>query len=149
MKVSDDALLIAVWQQMVRATARGSIDHYVGNRKGIRDESMRCYAQDIHIVSRHALDVPLSLGHLRKRLVRLIDSGRLQWVVHGCTFWINDDRAKGVFEYARDWWAKAGVPSGFDQERKACRCKVIEGYDYLADQLEQELLTMFGHGATV
>lgn len=144
MKVSDDELMSAVWRQMVRATARGSIDHYVGNRKGIRDESMRCYAQDIHIVSRHVLAVTLSLGHLRKRLVRLIESGRCKWVVHGCTFWIDDARAKEVFEYSSDWWAKAGVPEGFDQERKACRCRVVEGYDYLADQLESELMDIFG-----
>lgn len=144
MKVSDEELLAAIWREQVRTTARGCVDHYVGGRKGLCGESSQHYAQDIHIVSRERLGVPLSKGQLRKRLVRLIEGGKAQWSVGDCTFWLNNDKAKEVFSYARAWWTDRGVPSGFDEETRGMRCVTIEGFDDLAIQLAEELLGKFG-----
>lgn len=148
-KVSDEELLRAIWLLQVRTTARGCIDNYVGDRKGLASASSRKYAQDIHIISRSNLSVPLSNGHLRKRLVRLIDQGKVQWSLRNCTFWIDNELAKDVFDYACDWWANNGVPSGYDENSESMRCKKIDDFDSLVDRLENELVEKFGkfHGA--
>jgi hypothetical protein len=144
-KVSDEELLAAIWLLQVRNTARGCISNYVGNRKGITSQSMQNYAQDINLMSREKLGVQLSNGHLRKRLIHLIEGGLVQWSVRSCSFWINNEKAKEIFDYACEWWANHGVPSGYDQERKAMRCEIIEGFDDLAEKLEKDLVERFGN----
>ncbi|MGZ4968074.1 MAG: hypothetical protein ACXV8O_01545 [Methylobacter sp.] len=144
MKVTDEELIKAIWILQVKKSARGCIHNYIGDRKGVASESHLKYSQDIHIMSRHQLGVDLSNGHLRKRLVTLIESGAVQWSTNQCSFWINNEKAKEVFDYACDWWSNQGVPSGYDQERKAMRCEKIEEFDDLATQLEEDLVLMFG-----
>ncbi len=145
MKVTDRKLLQAVWHAMVRQTAKGCVDNYFGDRKSLKTESSRMYGQTLHITHRKGIDVPLSDGYLRKRLVRLIESGQLKWTLPDCTFWIDTEVSKDVFDYAQHWWAQRGVMSGIDQDTKAVRCAQVEGFDALALQLEEELLERFGN----
>lgn len=144
-KVSDEELLNAIWLLQVRKTAKGCINNYFGGLSGLKSDSSRRYASDIHLVcDRHQIDVDLSSGHLRKRLIQLIDGGFLQWGTRKCTFWIDSEKAKEVFDYAVSWWQSKGVPSGYDQDKKSMRCEKIEGFDELVKELEEELVYVFG-----
>lgn len=143
-KVTDEELLAAVWRKQIEATARGAISKYVGSRFGLAGESLRRYGQDCHIISRERLGIPLSAGHLRKRIVRLIDQGRMAWVTHDCTFWIDCPHLQAAYQHATRWWEAKGVPGGFDEERKAMRCVPLDNFESLVTQLKSELLSIFG-----
>lgn len=144
-KVSDEELLNAIWLLQVRKTANGCTDNYFGDLKALKSDNHRRYAQDIHMtMDRHKINVDLSSGYLRRRIIRLINNGFVQWGTYKCTFWIDSEKAKEVFDYAVQWWSSNGVPSGYDQDKKAMRCKKIEGFDELVKELEEELVCVFG-----
>lgn len=144
MKVTDKQILDAIWRRMIINTARGAVSRYVGGFYGLAGDRMRRYGQDLHIISRAALGVPLSHGHLRKRIIALINAGELQWLTHDCTYWINCERSLEVWNRATDWWASRGVPGGYDNDKGGMRTAPLENFAELADQLERELLFEFG-----
>ena len=143
MKVTDAEILSAIWRAQVKATAKGVICNYVGGVKGVEGKSSQHYAQDLHIVSRERLGIPLTKGHLRKRLVSLIGTGDLCWSVHNCTFWRKNYMADVVFDYAVKWWTERGVPSGYDKVEKRMRTAYVDDFDGKLAQLESELFERF------
>ncbi|MCY1396457.1 hypothetical protein D3C76_507940 [compost metagenome] len=147
MKVTDDELLAAVWRRMVIGTARGTVTRYVGGKIGLAGNDMRSYGQDIHIIDRERLGIPLSSGHLRKRLIALVEAGLLRWVVRDCTFWLDCMRGLDVWRRASDWWSAKGVPGGYEKGQ-GMRTVRLENFDSLVKQLETELLAEFGEYRT-
>jgi hypothetical protein len=144
MKVTDAEILQAIWRKQVKTTAKGVIVNYMGGGKGLEGKRSQHHAQDIHIVSREGLELPLSRGHLRKRLVAIIGTGDLCWSVHGCTFWRKNAMADEVFDYAIQWWSERGVPSGYDEAGKRMRTARVDDFDVKVAQLETELIERFG-----
>ncbi|MGH8421890.1 MAG: hypothetical protein ACRER3_05970 [Pseudomonas fluorescens] len=144
MKVSDAEILKAIWRQQVKITAKGVVCSYASGRKGVEGKSSQHYVQDMHIVSRERLGIPLSGGHLRKRLIALIGTGDLCWSVHNCTFWRKNAIADEVFDYAVQWWTERGVPTGYDEVDKRMRTAHVDGFEGKVAQLEGELLVQFG-----
>lgn len=144
MKVSDNEIIAAVWRRMVIATARGAISKYVGGTYGLAGDLMRGYGQDCSMVGRKSLGVPLSNGHLRRRLISLIDSGRLQWAICDCTFWIDCDRTTAMYQRATEWWISQGVPGGYCDVKKGMRTAPLDDFDELVKQLEDALMAEFG-----
>lgn len=143
MMVTDQEIVRAVWLGMVKATARGAVCRYVGGRYGLNSESSRYHGQDIHILGRGRLGIPLGNAHLRRRIVGLINSGQLKWTIHECAFWIDCQRAIEVWSRAIGWWADKGIPSGYEEGR-GMRCLAMDDFDQRVVELEQILLDEFG-----
>ena len=147
MKVTNAEILQAIWRAQVKRTAKGVIDNYFGGNKGLKGDSDqdRHYSQYLSMVSRGALGIPLSKGHLAYRLKALIGVGALQWFGRpGNAYEFRTDAATDVFHFARKWWEERGVPSGFDKQNQRSRTARIDDYENLAAQLERELLERFG-----
>ncbi len=144
MKVTDEQLLDAIWRRMVLSTAKGSVSTYIGGRYGLAGDGHRHYGQDCHIISRKSLGLPLSYGHLRKRIISLINAGRLKWITHDCTYWIECERSLEVWNRATAWWAEKGVPGGWDAENQRMRTAPLNDFQGLADELASILLAEFG-----
>jgi hypothetical protein len=144
MKVTDEQLLDAIWRRMVINTATGAVSTYIGGRYGLAGDSLRHHGQDCHITSRAALGLPLSHGHLRKRIIALIGAGRLKWLTHDCTYWIECERSLEVWNRATAWWAGKGVPGGWDKENQRMRTTPLNDFRGLADELVRTLLEEFG-----
>ncbi len=147
MKVPDSEILRAIWRAQVKKTASGLITNYVGGGKALSSGDSQRYAQGLHMISRRAWGVPLSYAQLRRRTIALIKDSSLPWRsdFNGSTIWIDDQRAKDVFEFARQWWRDQGVPEGFDEERKCMRTVQVDGFGEKVEQLEAELLERFGN----
>ena len=147
MKVPDTEILQAIWRAQVKKTANGVICNYVGGGKALNGSDSQRYAQGLHMISRRAWGVPLGYAQLRRRIIALIKSSPLPWGsdFNGATFWINDQRAKDVFEFARQWWRDQGVPEGFDEQRKRMRTVQVNEFGEKVEQLEAELLERFGN----
>lgn len=147
MKVTDAEILKAVWRAQVKRTARGVITNYVGGSKGLtgdRDQD-RHYAQYQSMISRGGLGIQLSNGQLARRLKALIDGDVLHWCGRpGNAYEFRTEAAMNVFRFARNWWAERGVPSGFDEINKCMRTIRLTDYESLAEQLERELIEVFG-----
>jgi hypothetical protein len=147
MKVTDAEILKAVWLAQVKRTARGAIDNYIGGGKGLKNDSEqdRHFAQYQSMISRGNLGLPLSNGQLARRLKALIGSHGLKWRDgQSNSYEFMTDAAMDVFRYARSWWAEYGVPSGFDEINKCMRTIRLTDYESLAEQLERELIEVFG-----
>lgn len=144
MKVSDADILKAIWREQVKRTARGVIENYVGERKGLRSESSKRYSQALYMIGRAGLNVPLSKGHLGKRLKQLIGTVEgLEWFGRpGNSYQFVGERPDEVFTYAWHWWSARGVPDGYEPG-KGCRCVKVENFDQLAADLELELVGKF------
>jgi hypothetical protein len=147
MKVTDAEILKAVWRAQVKRTARGVITNYVGGSKGLtgdRDQD-RHFAQYQSMISRGGLGIQLSNGQLARRLKALIHGDVLHWCGRpGNAYEFRTEAAMNVFRYARSWWAECGVPSGFDEINKCMRTIRLIDYESLAEQLERELIEVFG-----
>ncbi|OBY90704.1 hypothetical protein A6723_020975 [Pseudomonas sp. AU11447] len=145
-RVTDEQLLDAVWRRQIEVTARGAITRYIGGLYAISGDSWRRYGQELHIMDRDKLGISLSWGHIRRRLVRLIEAGRIAWATSQCTFWIDSPRMEEAYQYATAWWTARGVPSGYDEKQKCMRTvKIPEpAAEALQNTLSAELLARFG-----
>ncbi|RBL69834.1 hypothetical protein C3E98_019270 [Pseudomonas sp. MWU13-2625] len=146
MKVTDEEILQAIWRAQVKKTANGVITNYVGGGKALSGSDSQRYAQGLHMISRRAWGVPLSYAQLRRRTLTLIKARSIPWHTgfNGSIIWIDDQRAKAVFEFARQWWRDQGVPEGFDEQRKRMRTVQVDEFGEKVEQLEAELLERFG-----
>ncbi len=143
--VTNYEIKLAVWHNQLKKTADGALVNYHGGHKRVARPDHQHYGQDHHIIERHTLDIPLSKGHLRKRLVALIDAGGLSWVVPNCTFVIKSAKADQAWQYAREWWLALGVPvEQLSGERLPA--VQIDDYETKLTKLQGELLARFGGG---
>jgi len=151
MKVTDEEILQAIWRAQVKKTANGVITNYVGGGKALSGSGSgsgsQRYAQGLHMISRRAGGVPLSYAQLRRRTLALIKGSSIPWRTdfNGSIIWIDDQRAKDVFEFARQWWRDKGVPEGFDEQRKRMRTVQVDEFGEKVEELEAELLKRFGN----
>ena len=147
MKVTDEEILQSIWRAQVKKTANGVITNYVGGGKALSGSDSQRYAQGLRMISRRAWGVPLSYAQLRRRTLALIKARSIPWRAdfNGSIIWIDDQRAKDVFEFARQWWRDQGVPEGFDEQRKRMRTVQVDEFGEKVEQLEAELLERFGN----
>jgi hypothetical protein len=147
MKVTDAEILKAIWREQIKKTAHGVIDNYIGGTKSVSYGQFRQgYAQNLYMISRQQLGLPLSKGHLGRRLKALISSGGpLQWDGReGNAYHFKCKASDDVYAAAREWWAGKGVPTGFDEENKRTRTALVDDFDGKVAQLQQDLLSKFG-----
>lgn len=148
MKVTDAEILQAIWRAQVKKTARGVVDNYIGGTKGLKRDSEqdRHYSQYQCMIGRGNLGIALGKGQLARRLKALIGGENLQWQGSpGHVYEFRTEAAMDVFRFARIWWAGHGVPSGWDADNQCMRTMLLDNYDTLAAQLEQELLERYGN----
>lgn len=147
MKVTDAEILKAIWREQIKKTAHGVIDNYINGNKSVSYGQFRQgYAQNLYMIGRQQLDLPLSKGHLSRRLKALISNGGpLQWDGReGNAYHFKGESADTIYAHARDWWADQGVPTGFDEENKCTRTAPVADFDGKVALLQQEMLTKFG-----
>lgn len=145
MKVTDAEILQAIWRQQVIRTASGVITNYVGNHKGLCSKDSQWFAQMQYMISRAVLGLPLSKGHLGRRLKALIGEDGLEW--HGRPgngYRFVGARTDEVFETAINWWSEQGVPGGYDADAKCMRTVFVDQFDEKVVELERYLLNRFG-----
>lgn len=143
--VYDCDIVEAVWARMIYKTARGAVCRYAGNVYNIQGLRSRGYVQATHICSRKSLGINLSNGHLRKRIVALINEGRLNWAHHELTFWIDCEQALDMFEEATAWWQEQGVPDTFNPDKRGYDTVSLPDFERQASELEAILVAKYGN----
>lgn len=119
MKLSDGALVQAIWENQLRLLSRGVIDFYVGGGVGVckDDEFNYQFASSEHRNSRDRVTTEIGRQQLLSRLRALRDRGTIQVYKGGCdllTFMLPGGMAREAFHDARNWWLSQGVPTGFE-----------------------------------
>ncbi|MCG7551341.1 hypothetical protein [Pseudoalteromonas sp. Of7M-16] len=112
MKISDDALLQAIWQLQLKMLSKRVVSRscYVGCSVVQNDEYNYKSQSDMSMHLCHRVSDKIGKQQIRKRIKRLITFGLVDWAYQNLTFHINSPQAKQAFEYARAFWLSHGVP---------------------------------------
>lgn len=143
MKVTDDALLQAVFRQTLKNLPHCAIQRYVGSRVSLADDRQFRSAIRLLAANRKYLQCGLSDSRCLIRLRQLVDSGYLQSdeVRHlaepGRTFWywLPELAMKSVWVRARAILADCGLP---DSRTPVLMPTAESLADSVAEQLAEE-----------
>ena len=111
MKISDDGLLQAIWHYQLVKLSSGILDRYVGERYRLTSDDDYGFgkASGIHRIERQKITDKLGKQQIQKRILRLINSGCIDWYYRDLTFLINTKQAKDAFQFARKFWTDKGI----------------------------------------
>ncbi|BBB29338.1 hypothetical protein [Neptunomonas japonica] len=146
MKITDENLLNAVWENQMRLLAKGVLHKYNGGFYGVvcDDEYWLFASMAEHMASRQRITDLIKKPHLRSRIARLILEKKI-YSVYGkslLTFCINSDHAKAAFKDARQFWLSSGVPEGYSEGK--ANVVSLPYFDVLADECESMLINKYG-----
>lgn len=133
MRISDEELLQAMWENQLRLLSSRVLYTYFGGRYGlVADEEFWFKSvSSEHRISRQNITELIGSQQLMKRIRGLCKQGDVKDShSDSLTFFIDGENAKKAFQEARHWWLEQGVPEGF--ENGACRTVAME-----ADKIER------------
>jgi len=144
-KITDNELLQAIWENQLRRLSTAVVHRYIGGTFGICMNNQFWYqaASSEHVRSRHRIQTPIGPGQLRTRLRALANARRIATDFHQTygsflTFYIDTLTALQAFNDARQFWLDNGVPEG-QRDGKQNTAPVPE-LDALAEQCAAMLL---------
>lgn len=149
-KITDDELMLAIWKNQLRRLATGVLHHYIGGEYGLVNDDRYWYlaASSEHILNRHRVTDVVTKMHLRKRIVDLIQKGRVHspYGEDVLTFCVDCGDAKRAFEDARDFWLSKGVPQGMTDGK--CNTAKIDRFCELVKECQDMLEDKYGQSAS-
>ena len=142
MKISNDALIQAIWTYQLKTLSKGVLHHYVGGKFGVVDTGWFLNASGIHTCERHLITDKLGKQQVYKRIRDLIKLNYIDWAHKPNTFFIETLQAKQAFASARDFWLSKGVPTGFIDGKS--QCVPLENHSELVNQCFELLKLQHG-----
>ena len=117
-KITDKELLIAIWERQISQLSHRVISNFIGGNIAVCDGDKTYYEFSSHIsqTSRHLLTNKIGPKQLLKRIRLLNENGLLKIDRYGA-FYIDNSESFEAFKFARNWWCKAGVPTGYSKEK--------------------------------
>ena len=127
MKISESELLQAVWDLQIKNASEDVLHRYVngGHSVAQNDRFWLSSSTSVHTCSRHKITSLIGKQQIYKRIRLMISKGAIEWKHKDCTFGIkNEEMNKSLFEDARNFWLKLGVPTGFENGK--CNTAIVD-----------------------
>lgn len=139
MKVTDDELMLAIFERHLERIPYQMLNHFVGGCYGLCDLEIEQYGIGhlfyITATEREAINVKLSYSHMLNRIKDLIAKGKLKarFTVDGSLnyFFIDSPNMINAIGIAYEFWLNAGVPRGYCENGKGMRSIKLENYGEL------------------
>lgn len=146
-KITDTALLDAIWIEQLKVTARGPVGHYVGDTYGLMwgerygRDSWKYHGVTQSRAHRERITDLITPAQILKRLRDLKTKGLIEFYLGDiksfCTFHIDSPQAKKAWDVAYSFWQEKGL-SGVSGESIP-----LSNPDELKAECEQLLLDNF------
>lgn len=151
MKVTDDALLLAIFERHLERIPAQMINHFVGRKYGLRDLKIETNGVGslfyITAAERGQLNVKLSHSHKLSRIKDLVAKGKLKARLLADDslnyFYLDTPTMINAIGATYEFWLKQGVPSGWCNETQSMRCIALDNFDALCQECTDRLKTEF------
>lgn len=148
MKITDNELLDAIWEQQLRSIASDVLHRYMGGGIGLCDtgETWYRYSCDLHIRCRENLTKKIGGKQLLTRIKKLARYNQIETLMstknHSVlTYMIECPASREAFETSRNFWLEKGVPD--DSNDKGRNTTKDVDYKALIPECEELLLNKF------
>jgi hypothetical protein len=129
MKITEGELLQSVWDLQIKNASEDVLHRYTNGGHGVakNDIFWLSSSTSVHICSRHKITNLIGKQQIFKRIRKMISKGSIEWKHKDCTFGIkNNELNKSLFEDARNFWLKLGVPTGFENGK--CNTAIVDNF---------------------
>lgn len=146
MKINDEQLMQMIWINQLRCLSRGVLHNYVGGGVGLcnDDDFWFSHASGESRIGRHRVAKSIGKQQLLNRIRKLSKSGDIKFPGE-LIFYIDGDKAKSAFNFARYFWLKNGVPEGMENGR--CRTAVVD-VDELSEKCFEALKSEYAQNTS-
>lgn len=153
MKVTDDALLLAIFERHLERIPAQMINRFVGRQYGLRDLKLeKNGVGDLFYITsaeRGQINVKLSHSHKLSRIKDLVAKGKLKARLLADDslnfFYLDTPTMINAIGAAYEFWLSKNVPSGWCNDAQAMRCIALDNFDELCqectDMLKDEFLS--------
>lgn len=120
MKITDEQLLDAIWENQLRILPKGVLNNYIGGSVNVccDERNWHVYSSEEHRMSMERITNKIGRKQLISRIRSLIKNGSLYCSMSDykglfTTFMIDNKKALEAFKAARQFWLDKGVPTGY------------------------------------
>lgn len=151
MKVTDDELLLAIFERHLERIPAQIINCFVGREYGLRDLNIETDGVGalfyITSAERVQLNVKLSHSHKLSRIKDLVAKGKLKARLLADDslnfFYLDTPTMINAIGAAYEFWLSKGAPSGWCEKEQAMRCIKLENFDALCQECTDSLKAEF------
>lgn len=151
MKVTDDELLLAIFERHLERMPSQIVNHFVGRQYGLRDLQIETQGVGslfyITATERNQINVKLSHSHKLSRIKDLVAKGKLKARLLADDslnfFYLDTPAMINAIGATYEFWLKKGVPSGWCSESQSMRCIALDNFDALCQECTESLKAEF------
>lgn len=151
MKVTDDALLLAIFERHLERIPSQIINRFVGGEYGLRDLKIEKegIGPFIYITAaeREHIKVKLSHSHKLSRIKDLVAKGKLEARLLADDslnfFYLDTPNMINAIGAAYEFWLDKGVPSGWLKQGSGLRAVKLDNFDALCQECTDSLKAEF------
>lgn len=142
MKITDEQIIEAIWNNQLRLLSRNVLVPYFSGRHGVccDDDFSFEWCSVLHIPCVSVMTDAASPEQITRRIRKLINAGEIH-SQFGQDVMVNNDTARSAFNAARQFWLEQGVPEDesfnipgpvviddFESKAAACLAMLQEKY---------------------
>lgn len=151
MKVTDDELLLAIFERHLELMPAQIVNHFVGRRYGLRDLKIETNGVGslfyITSTDRCLINVKLSHSHKLSRIKDLVAKGKLKARLLADDslnfFYLDTPAMINAIGAAYEFWLSKGLPTGWCNQNQSMRCIPLDNFDALCQECTDSLKAEF------